>query len=55
MFQQQIFCPVHWPLEGMDVQKGVEMAEHEMSIIIDQRYTNKDMCFILTTLEKALK
>ena len=55
MFQQQIFCPVHWPLEGMDVQKGVEMAEHEMSIIIDQRYTYKDMCFILTTLEKALK
>lgn len=55
MFQQQIFCPVHWPLEGMKVQKGAEMAEHEMSIIIDQRYTNKDMDLILTTLEKALK
>ena len=55
MFQQQIFCPVHWPLEGMNVQKGAEMAEHEMSIIIDQRYTNKDMDFILNTLEKALK
>ena len=55
MFQQQIFCPVHWPLEGMNVQKGVEMAEHEMSIIIDQRYTNKDMDFILNILEIALK
>lgn len=55
MFQNQIFCPVHWPLEGMNVQKGAEMAEHEMSIIIDQRYTNKEMDFILTTLEKALK
>lgn len=55
MFQHQIFCPVHWPLEGMNVQKGAEMAEHEMSIIIDQRYTNKDMDFILTTLENALK
>lgn len=55
MFQQQIFCPVHWPFEGMKVQKGADMAEHEMSIIIDQRYTNKDMDFILTTLEKALK
>lgn len=55
MFQNQIFCPVHWPLEGMNVQKGAEMAEHEMSIIIDQRYTNKEMDFILTTLENALK
>lgn len=55
MFQQQIFCPIHWPLEGMNVQKGAEMAEHEMSIIIDQRYTNKNMNLILNTLEKALK
>lgn len=55
MFQNRIFCPVHWPLEGLNVQKGAELAEHEMSIIIDQRYTNKEMDFILTTLEKALK
>lgn len=55
MFQNNIFCPVHWPLEGMNIKKGAEMAEHELSIIIDQRYTNKEMDFILTTLEKALK
>lgn len=55
MFKNNIFCPVHWPLEGMDIKKGAEMAEHEMSIIIDQRYTNNEMDFILTTLEKALK
>ncbi|WP_270546626.1 hypothetical protein [Butyricimonas paravirosa] len=55
MFQQRIFCPIHWPLEGMNVQKGAEMAEHEMSIIIDQRYVNKDMDSILNTLEIALK
>lgn len=55
MFQQQVFCPVHWPLEGMNVWKGGELAEHEMSIIIDQRYTNKDMYFILNVLESALK
>lgn len=55
MFQKQIFCPVHWPLEGMEVQKGAEMAEHEMSIIIDHRYTYQDMDFILETLDNALK
>lgn len=55
MFKNNIFCPIHWPTDGMDVRKGAEMAEHEMSIIIDQRYTNNDMDFILTTLENALK
>lgn len=55
MFQHQIFCPVHWPLEGIKIKKGAEMAEHELSIIIDQRYTNKEMTRILETLEKAIK
>ena len=55
MFRHQIFCPVHWPLEGMSIRKGAEMAEHEMSIIIDQRYTNMEMTRILETLEKAIK
>ena len=55
MFQHNVFCPVHWPLEGMDVKKGAKMAERELSIIIDQRYTNKDMEFILDLLETATK
>lgn len=55
MFQEHIFCPVHWPLDGMDIKTGAEMAEHEMSIIIDQRYTNTEMTRILETLEKAIK
>ena len=47
MFQNDIFCPVHWPLDGMNVKKGAEMAEHELSLIVDQRYTEKDMILIL--------
>lgn len=43
MFQYEVFCPVHWPLDGMDVKKGQEMAEHELSLIIDQRYGEKDL------------
>lgn len=43
MFQYEVFCPVHWPLEGMPVKKGKEMAEHELSLIVDQRYTVRDM------------
>ncbi len=54
MFQHNVFCPVHWPLEGMNVKKGAEMAAHELSIIVDQRYTNKDMEYILELLEKSV-
>lgn len=50
MFQNEIFCPVHWPLEGLDLKRGKIMAETELSLIIDQRYGNKEMDFILRTL-----
>lgn len=50
MFQHNIFCPVHWPLDGMPVKKGAEMAEHELSLIVDQRYTAVDMNRILNIL-----
>ena len=53
MFQHNCFCPVHWPLESMNVKKGAEMAEHELSIIVDQRYTNEDMEYILDLIEKS--
>lgn len=53
MFQHNCFCPVHWPLEGMIVKKGAEMAEHELSIIVDQRYTNDDMEYILDLIAKS--
>jgi len=43
MFQYEVFCPVHWPLKGMDVKTGKEMAEHELSLIVDQRYGEKDL------------
>lgn len=52
MFQNDVFCPVHWPLEGMNVKKGREMAEHELSLIIDQRYSEKDMDLIVSLFRK---
>ena len=50
MFQREIFCPGHWPLEGMPVKKGKEMTEHELSLIVDQRYDVKDMEEIIKML-----
>lgn len=52
MFQHEVFCPVHWPLDGMDVNKGREMAEYELSLIIDQRYGQKDMELIISLLKR---
>ncbi len=51
MFQNEVFCPVHWPLEGMDVKCGGDMAAHELSLIVDQRYGVSDMNQILKLLQ----
>lgn len=51
MFQHKVFCPVHWPLEGMNVKCGANMAAHELSLIVDQRYGQKDMDEIINCLK----
>lgn len=52
MFQHEVFCPVHWPLEGLPLKKGADMAEHELSLIVDQRYSKEDMDLIIEILKK---
>ncbi|HEX8563145.1 MAG TPA: hypothetical protein VF676_09225 [Flavobacterium sp.] len=54
LFKENIFCPVHWPLpKGFELQRGAEMAQNELSIIIDQRYSTEDMTHILNVLKKS--
>lgn len=50
MFAHEVFCPVHWPLEGLPLKKGAEMAQYELSLIVDQRYSVEDMNIILSLL-----
>lgn len=52
MFKKEIFCPVHWPLEGMMVKRGGIMSQTELSLIIDQRYGHKEMDQIIDVLLK---
>lgn len=54
--QHNIFCPVHWPLRDdmMILQMGLEMAEKELSLVIDQRYTEEDMMCIVEVIKDAL-
>lgn len=51
MFANEIYCPVHWPLEGMKLKKGAEMAEHELSLIVDQRYSIENIEIMLDILQ----
>lgn len=51
--QHAIFCPVHWPLrEDMKhLETGAFMAEHELSLVIDQRYSLEDMQFMMDVIK----
>lgn len=51
MFQHEVFCPVHWPLASMMVKKGTEMAKHELSLIVDQRYNEENMNQIISLIK----
>lgn len=51
MFQNEIFCPVHWSSEGMALKCGKVMSEIELSLIIDQRYGRKKMDEIIQMLQ----
>lgn len=57
MFANDIFLPVHWPVEveyKNQLRRGSDLAVHELSIIIDQRYTVGDMKRILSILESSI-
>lgn len=57
MFANNIFLPVHWPVEDAyknSLKRGSDLAAHELSIIVDQRYTVSDMKRILNILENNI-
>ena len=54
MFQKEIYCPVHWPLDGMEIERGEQMSKKELSLIIDQRYGRKEMDEIISVLKDTI-
>lgn len=52
MFENEIYCPIHWPIVDLELKKGKEMVEHELSLIVDQRYSENDMNMILDCIRK---
>lgn len=49
-FDNNIFCPIHWPQEGKDLSGENELYQSELSLICDQRYGADDMKRILEIL-----
>lgn len=54
MFQKEIYCPVHWPLDGMEISRGEQLSREELSLIIDQRYGRKEMDEIISVLKDTI-
>lgn|SRR5574344_138239 len=55
MFAEKIFCPVHWPFSDVftdDFTLGRTMANEELSLIVDYRYTTADMQRIINVIKK---
>lgn len=45
LIQQQIYCPVHWPISQLHRLSSAEheLYNEELSLVCDQRYSEKDM------------
>lgn len=52
LFRKEIYCPFHWPLDGMEISRGEQMSREELSLIIDQRYGRKEMDEIISVLKE---
>ena len=53
LIDNSIYCPIHWPLSVYHTgisEKGRVLYEHELSLICDQRYDEKDMDRIVQVL-----
>lgn len=56
LMDKRIFCPVHWPERWAQDQTGTvsrRLYEHELSLVIDQRYDTDHMWRIAHELEAA--
>ncbi len=57
LMQKHIFLPVHWPISNFNKQSEIakQMAEQELSLVIDQRYSEKEMMYQIETLTELIK
>lgn len=54
LIDNKIYCPVHWPLfsEIENSLNSIYVNSHELSIPLDQRYSRRDMRYIVDVFRK---
>ena len=57
LIDNDIYCPVHWPLSDLHkpMTGSKQLFESELSLICDQRYGENDMKRIADTIKEFLK
>lgn len=57
LIQNEIYCPVHWPLTRYHAPDGRSAALYaeELSLVCDQRYTPEDMDRLIETVKRFWK
>lgn len=58
LIQRDIYCPIHWPVSPYHkLQKGpvTELYENELSLVCDQRYTERDMLRMVEAIHEFWK
>ena len=58
LIQRDIYCPVHWPVSPYHkLQKGpvTDLYENELSLVCDQRYTERDMFRMVEAIHEFWK
>lgn len=56
LIRQEIFCPIHWgesELHKLDIRTR-KLYEEELSLVCDQRYTEKDMIRAVNEIKKFM-
>ena len=52
LMDENVFCPIHWPVFNESLKRSAELSVNELSLIVDQRYTLQDMDKIINVLNK---
>lgn len=56
LIESNIFLPVHWPISNFNMQSKLanKLSKYELSLIVDQRYSENEIYFQMEKLKKTI-
>ena len=55
LIKNDIYCPIHWPIDGRYPYENTSYHRRELSLICDQRYGIREMGRQISVLTQALQ